>query len=132
MGGSGCLLGCLVSLAICLAPAIFYALSMQKALRLAGPEHRSLEPAMVWLMFIPLFGMVWQFFVVKYVSDAVKSWAAANGQDVGDGGWTLGLVACILLCCSIVPLLGILASLGGLVCWIIWWVKVANFNAMMA
>jgi hypothetical protein len=131
LGGSLLLAG-LVLLALCLLPLVFYLLTMQRALTLAGKEHRNLEPGMVWLMFIPLFGLVWQFFIVKHVSEAVRSWAAANGKEVADGGWAIGLTAAILFCCGIVPVLGILASLGGLVCLIIWWVKVANFNTLMA
>ena len=85
LGGSLLLAG-LVLLALCLLPLVFYLLTMQRALTLAGKEHRNLEPGMVWLMFIPLFGLVWQFFIVKHVSEAVRSWAAANGKEVADGG----------------------------------------------
>jgi hypothetical protein len=131
LGGS-CLLILLVMVAIAVVPAVFYLLTMQKALNLAGREHRNMEPGLVWLSFIPFFGIVWQFFVVKHVSDAVKNWAAANDREVGDGGWNIGLAGCILFCCSWIPLLGPLAAIGGLVCHIIWWIKVADFNKMMA
>ena len=129
--GGGIVLAGLGLLAILIVPTVFYLLCMQKALTLAGRENREMEPGMVWLMFIPLFGLVWQFFIVKHVSGAVKKWAAAHNKDVADGGWAIGLTACILCCCGIIPALGLLASIGGLVCLIIWWVKVAGFNATM-
>lgn len=132
IGGGSCLLFSLILVGVVFLPLVFYCLTMQKALRLAGPNHREMEPGMVWLLFIPLFGLVWHFFVVRNVSNAVMRWAAQNGQEVGDGGWSLGLTACILFCCGIIPLLGVLASLAGLIIWIIWWVKVADFNARMA
>ena len=131
MGGS-ILIGSLILLALAILVLVFYLLTMQKALTLAGKEHRRMEPGMVWLMLIPLFGLVWQFFIVNNVSEAVRSWAAAHDKDVADGGRTLGLTACILACCGIIPLLGILASIAALVCMILWWVKVSNFNSMMA
>lgn len=129
--GGSCFVIALVVVALLFVPLVFYCLSMQKALRLAGPENRSMEPGLVWLMFIPIFHLVWHFFVVKNVSEAARKWAVAHGKDLGDGGWSLGLTACILACCGIIPILGVLASIGALVCVIIWWVKVAGFNAMM-
>jgi hypothetical protein len=105
---------------------------MQKALNLAGPNHQKMQPAMVWLMLIPLFNLVWHFFVVKNVSESVKSWAAEHAKSVDDAGYTIGLIACIANCCSLVPVLNLLAGPVGLVCFIIWWVKVAGFNRLMS
>jgi hypothetical protein len=39
---------------------------------------------------------------------------------------------CILACCSIIPFLGVLCSLGALVCWILYWVKIAGYSAKIA
>ena len=91
-----------------------------------------MNPGLVWLMLIPLFNLVWHFFVVKNVSDSIKSWAAEKGATVDDAGYTIGLVACIANACGLVPLVNILAGPVGLVCMIIWWVKVAGFNKLMS
>ena len=131
LGGS-CLMIMMIVVVIILIPAVFYLLTMQKALTLAGDQYRTLNPGLVWLMFIPLFNIVWHFFVVMHVSKSVKAWGTAHGVDFGDGGWGIGLTACILHCCGIIPILGILASLAGLVCIILWWVKVAGFNTTMS
>lgn len=130
--GGGCLIFVLIGLAIAIAIAVFYILTMQKALNLAGERHQKMQPGMVWLMLIPLFNLVWHFFVVKNVSESIKSWAAENGASVDDAGYTIGLVACIANVCSIIPLINILAGPAGFVCFIIWWVKVAGFNKLMA
>jgi hypothetical protein len=132
MLGGGCLIFVLLGLAVAIAVAIFYILTIQKALNLVGERHRKMEPGMVWLMLIPLFNLVWHFFVVKNVSESIKSWAAENGQSVGDAGYTIGLVACIANCCGLIPLVNVLAGPAGLVCFIIWWVKVAGFNKLMS
>lgn len=132
MLGGGCLIFVLIAAVIGIAIVIFYILSMQKALDLAGERHRKMNPAMVWLMLIPLFNLVWHFFVVKHVSDSIKSWAAEKGAKVDDAGYTIGLIACIANCCGIIPGLNLLAGPVGLVCFIIWWVKVAGFNKLMA
>ncbi|WP_257311064.1 hypothetical protein [Geothrix fuzhouensis] len=132
MLGGGCLIFILLGAAIGIAIAIFYILTMQKALNLAGERHQKMNPSMVWLMLIPLFNLVWHFFVVKNVSDSIKSWAAENGKSVDDAGYTIGLVTCIAQCCGLIPILNILAGPVGLVCLIIWWVKIAGFNKLMS
>jgi len=132
MLGGGCLVFVLLGLGIALAVVIFYILTMQKALNLAGPNHQKMQPAMVWLMLIPLFNLVWHFFVVKNVSESIKSWAAEKGVKVDDAGYTIGLVACIANACGLVPLVNFIAGPVGLVCLIIWWVKVAGFNKLMS
>jgi len=130
LGGS-CLIALLV-LAVVIGIMIFYILTMQKALKLAGDQHRKMEPGMVWLLLIPLFNLVWHFFVVKNVSESVKSWATANGKNVGDAGFNVGLVACIAHCCGVIPIVNVIAGPVGIVCIIIWWVKVAGFNKLMS
>jgi hypothetical protein len=35
---------------------------------------------------------------------------------------------CGLFCASIIPVIGALFSLGGLVCWILYWIKIAGFS----
>ena len=117
---------------VVIIPSIFYLLCVQKTLKLAGPEHRKMGPSLVWLMLVPMVGFVWHFFMVKHVSDSVKSWANANEQNVGDAGWSIGLTGCILTCACILPSVGWLCGIGSLVCLTVWWTKVAKFNQMMA
>lgn len=125
--------GILISLAIILIPAIFYLLTLQKALNRCSPENRAMAPGMVWLMLIPLFNLVWGFFVVLNLAKSLGAEFQKRGiVEEPEPGKTLGLVMCILACCGWIPFLGILASLGGLVCWIIYWVKIAGFSAKIA
>ena len=67
----GMLVGVLVGLAIFLVPAIFYLLTLQKALNRCSPESRAMQPGMVWLLLIPLFNLVWQFFVVINIAKSL-------------------------------------------------------------
>lgn len=124
----------IVCLVAFLLPFIFYLISMQKALSRVAPDRRTMTPGLVWLMLIPLFGLVWQFFVVVNVCKSLKKEFEARGIAAsGDSyGWPIGLTMCILFCCGIIPFLGILASLAGLVLWIIWWVKVAGYSGRIA
>jgi len=130
---AGFAVGLLIGCAIFLIPFIFYLLTLQKALNRCSPENRAMNPGMVWLTLIPLFGLVWQFFVVINVAKSLGAEFLKRGQaEEPQPGKTLGLVMCILSCCGIIPFLGVLCSLGALVCWIIYWVKIAGFSARLA
>ena len=129
----GLLFGVMIGFAIVLVPLIFFLLTLQKALNRCSPENRAMAPAMVWLMLIPLFNLVWQFFVVLNVAKSLGAEFQKRGiVDEPEPGKKLGLIACILGCCGIIPLLGVLCSLAALVCYIIYWVKIAGFSAKIA
>jgi hypothetical protein len=130
---TGVLIGMLVVVGILLLPAIFYLLTLQKAFQRCSPENRAIQPGLVWLMFIPLFNVVWHFFIVLRLATSLDAEYRKRGiPEEPQPGKNLGLAMCILVCCSFIPLLGILCSLGALVCWIIYWVKIADFSNKLA
>ena len=99
--------------------------TLYKVLKRVPPAHRLMTPGHVFLSLIPLFGMVWIFFVVSRTSNSLLSYFRAAGRtDVGDCGRSVGLAWPILSVCGIIPILGALASIGALVCMIIFVVKV--------
>ena len=129
----GTLVGGLIALAILIIPAIFYLLMLQKTLNRCSPESRAMQPGMVWLLFIPLFNMVWHFFVVINMDKSLTTEFQKRGiPDNPASAKTLGLVMCGLFCGGIIPCIGPLIWLGGLVCWIIYWVKIAGFSRKLA
>jgi hypothetical protein len=89
------------------------------------PEaHRRQSPAMVWLMMIPLFNLVWHFFVYPRIAESYRSYFAAEGSfDGGDFGAGLALAFCIVAAACIVPGLSELCFLGAFVLWILMIVK---------
>jgi hypothetical protein len=132
-GIAGILLIVLIAFAICLLPMIFYILTLQKAINRCSPESRAMAPGLAWLMLIPLVNIVWHFFVVLNMAKSLGAEFQKRGIPAEPNpGQTLGLIMCILMCCGIIPLLGILCSLGGLVCWILYWVKIAGFSNQIA
>lgn len=119
----------LIIFAILLIPLIFYLLTLQKALNKCAPENRAMEPAMVWLMLIPCFSIIWHFFVVINMSKSLAAEFRARGiVEEPEPGKVIGLVMCGLACAGIIPFIGGLFGLGYLVCWIIYWVKIAGFS----
>ena len=123
----------LIILAVLLAVMVFYLLTLQKALSRCSPENRAMAPGMVWLQLIPLFNLVWQFFNVINVAKSLGAEFKKRGMaEEPEPGKTIGLVMCILGCCSIIPLLGFVCAIGALICWIIYWVKIAGYSAKLA
>ena len=126
-----------------LIPTIFFLITQQNTLKSIQPANRLMEPGLVWLQLIPLFGLVFQFIVVSRISDSLRKEFSSWQNDDSILGYAdsqsmelarrrptydIGLTYCILFCCSIVPLLGTLAALAGVVCWIVYWVKLAEYK----
>lgn len=123
----------LIVLGVLLLVMVFYLLTLQKALARCAPENRAMAPGMVWLQLIPLVGLVWQFFNVINIAKSLGAEFQKRGMaEVPEPGKTIGLVMCILVCCSIIPILGLLASIGALICWIMYWVKIAGYSSKLA
>lgn len=125
--------GFLIALAILIIPGIFYCLTLQKALDRCAPENRAMSPGLVWLLFIPLFMLVWNFFVVINMAKSLGAEFQKRGMaEDPQPGKTIGLVMSILACCGIIPILGPFCSLAAFICWIIYWVKIAGFSGKLA
>ncbi len=91
-------------------------------------EHRKMEPGQVWLLMIPCWSIVWNFFVFQRVPESFQSYFASIGrQDVGDCGKQIGLWYAICGACSFVPLLNYLAGPAGLVLLIL---NLVKFNQL--
>jgi hypothetical protein len=112
-----------------LVPLVFYLLTLHRTLAACAPENRRMEPGLVWLQIIPVFGAVWQFFVVLAVSGSLDAEFRRRGIPAEPNpGQSLGLPMCILSVCAIIPVLGLLAVLAGAVCWILYWVRITGFK----
>ena len=72
LGASAIMMTLLIVFGITLLPLIFYLLTLQGILQEVKPENRKMDPGMVWLTLIPLFGIVWQFIIVGNIADSLK------------------------------------------------------------
>ncbi len=130
----------LVVLAIALVIWILFFLTLHKALDRCSPRNRSMEPGYVWLNLIPCFNFIWMFITVNRLSESLKNEFYARRMYQGsDGGAGLGIACCILYLVYFAaaagkmnPVLVLLSSLAWLVCWIIYWVKIAGFSGALA
>lgn len=68
--------------AIIIIVTVFFCLNLYNTLSLIRPENRKLHPAAVWLLFVPLFNFVWNFFVVIAVSSSLRNELEDRNFDV--------------------------------------------------
>ena len=132
LAGFSIMLICLLLL-VGLIIKILYLITLQRTMEKVKPENREMTPGQVWLEIIPFFGLVWQFFNVTYISNSLKKELISRNLTLPEArpAYGIGLATCILFCCSIIPLLGGIAVLGGLICWIIYWVKIVSYKNML-
>ncbi len=123
----------LVVFLILMIPMIFYCLTLSKTLKRCSPESRAMRPGMVWLMLIPLVNVVWHFFVVINMAKSLGAeFKKRNIAEDPQPGRTIGLATCILTCCGLIPVVNMFSGIATLVCWIIYWVKIAGLSAKIA
>lgn len=93
MGAVVWLVSLVVSLGICAAICWFLSSCLQKV----PVEHQKQKPALVWLLMIPCFNIVWNFFVFPKVAESFKAYFDSIGRtDVGDCGLSMAKLLCIL------------------------------------
>ena len=88
-----------------------------------------MEPGMVWLLMIPLFQIVWNFFVLPKTSRSFQRYFAAQGRtEFGDCGEKIGLWCAICFALNLVPCVGLVAWLAAIVLLIMYLVKVVGLK----
>ncbi len=120
-------------LVLLLIPTIFYLISLQKALEAVSVENRQMPPGQVWLSMIPIFNFVWMFFVVSKIADSfrLECYRLNIATTELRPGYGIGMTKNILRLCSFIPVLGIIANLGFVVCWILYWIKVNEYKNLI-
>jgi uncharacterized membrane protein YphA (DoxX/SURF4 family) len=123
----------LILLALFIIPSIFYLITLQKTLEAVTPANRKMPPGQVWLLLIPLFNYIWQFFTVSNIADSIKLECERLNIPVSEERptYNIGLTKNILSLCVFIPFFGGLASLAFIVCWIIYWVKVNEYKKLI-
>lgn len=116
-----------------LIPTIFYLVTLQSTLQTISIENRAMPPGNVWLLFIPLFGTIWHFIIVNKMADSIRAEADSQNIKLDEArpGYSIGLAMCVLNCLFFIPGLNFLTGLAGLICWIIYWIKINNYKNIL-
>lgn len=126
LGSTEFILLLVIPFALFLIPFIFYLFSLQATLSTISIKNRKMPPSNVWLLLIPVFGLVWHFFVVKDLASSISDEAVDKNIRLHEPrpGYNIGLAMCILNCLIFIP--GV--SIAALVLWIMYWVKIAGYK----
>jgi hypothetical protein len=128
----------IVLAALFLLFAVLYLYSLEKALARCDEHSLTTSPESVWLMLIPVFNLVYQFFLVGHVATSLGNEFVRRGisSDDRDHGKALGVAMCVLnvvtFACSRSESGAPPLFLAALVCWIVYWRKIARYSAMLA
>ncbi len=118
-----------VCLLVVIAIHILICYLLWSAQKRVPPQFRKIEPGLIWLLLIPIFPLVWNFFVYPKIAASYKAYFDSIGRtDVGACGGDLGLGYSIVFACSIVPYLGMLTGLAALILLILFLVKILDLK----
>jgi hypothetical protein len=130
-GGSSMLT--LLLVVLFLIPTIFYFVSLQKALEAVSAENRLMPPGQVWLCLIPIFNFVWMFFVVNRIAGSFRLECYRLNINTTElrPSQGIGMTKNILRLCTFIPVVGMIANLGFVVCWVLHWLKVNEYRNLI-
>ncbi len=95
------------------------------------PErYRTQQPSMVWLLLIPLFSVIWNFFVFPKISESYKNYLDDHGStDHADAGRSLAIAYSVLVCVSLIPYINMCLGPAALIVLIIYLVKINGYKS---
>ena len=128
---AGLMMLALIPVLIVLAIAVVVAFLLYSCLDRVPAQHRKMEPWQAWLMLIPIFNIVWAFFLFPKMAKSYQGYFAEQGRtDVGDCGekiglwcaicWAVGFFGSVVPCLNVILIpLGYLAFLVLLIIFLI-------------
>lgn len=131
---------------IWLAVFILFVAEQQRTLKAVDALNRHMKPGEVWLQLIPLFGLVWQFRVVKAIADSLRQELQSRNNASGLGIWeegitdevnihptyTTGQWYCITTLITCIPFVGFLTFIFALILWITYWSQLVKYRKMLS
>ena len=110
---------------------VFYHITIQKLLDQCSEENRQMKSSLVWLNWIPIFNLGWQFYVYIKVRDSLKLEFESRGLSSEDKefGYNIGLTYGFLYIVqfgipSFVPAFTFIA-------WIAYWIQLYKYYKIL-
>ncbi|MGD9126550.1 MAG: hypothetical protein PVH19_04150 [Planctomycetia bacterium] len=112
--------------------ATFFAIQMlicwllARALKVVPPQLRIIPLGTVWLLMIPLFNFLWNFFIFPQISKSLKRYADSQANyAIGDCGESLGWAYSGLMAGAVIPYLGSMFAMAAFVIMIIYLAQIS-------
>ena len=126
--------GFVILLLAAILVGVLFAWSLYKTLVKVSEDKRRVPAWLCWLTLIPLVNIVIFWILLPFaIPNSIKDYMAGNQEATAQAEtlYKVGLANMILVLCGLIPVVGGLATLGSLVAWIIYWVKVVKIRAVM-
>jgi len=119
---------CLIGLVI----MVFICWNLMECLKRVPVQYRKMDPGLVWLLLIPCFHLIWNFFVYLRLPASYQAYFAATGKgDGSDCGRSIGLAYAICSAFCIIPFINYVAGPAALILLIIFLVKVNGYKKLI-
>lgn len=108
-------------------PALLTLISVANTLAAVPAENRKMSPNQVWLVLIPVFGLIWQFIMVSRLADSLQAEFKKRNIVIKDEirpAFNIGIANCILLCIPGYALLTVITMP-------IFWVKINKYEKLL-
>lgn len=89
-----------VEIGLLVMMTVFWLRAMHRSLEACNPVSRKIEAGLVWLVFIPFWGLVWQFICSRRVGESLAAEYRRRGwsNDEDCPGFEIGVVTGIVVC----------------------------------
>lgn len=123
-----------VVIAAFLAGVALYCVSLQRCLSSVHPARRAMKPGAVWLMYVPFFNIIEDFFIIDGVTRSLEAEASVNPalSGVRDFGRAAGWGWCVGQVVSLWPaVIGEASSLVSLALWVVHWRTIHRLTRLL-
>ena len=115
-------------------PQIFFIQTLNRTLTLTQKHHTASSKS-AWMLLIPIWSFFWIFYIVGKVAQGIKGrfkeLKVEHGYAGSTTGYGYGYAGLMLAACIPVEVVGGLAALGCLTCWILYWVNIRRYNKVL-
>ncbi|ANM29574.1 hypothetical protein ABI59_08280 [Acidobacteria bacterium Mor1] len=126
------LMALLIGFGIALIPQIIINLLLTSLLNGIPEQYRRTSPLMIWLLLVPCVNLILGFFVYPKLPESFRAYFDAQGdQSHGDCGQTLGWAIPILFLTAMIPYLGCVTAIVGLVILIVYMIKLFELKKLV-
>jgi len=106
---------------------VFYIRAISKTIKAIDPEYRTQSPGMAWLLLIPVFNVIWFFFLLKSIKTGfLRMYESKKISQPIDTGYTYGIAMGCCWAAIFIPKLIFIALIPMFVFSILHWTKLNN------
>ncbi|MBU3586107.1 hypothetical protein [Polynucleobacter sp. AM-26B4] len=106
---------------------VFYIRAISKTIKAIDPEYRTQSPGMAWLLLIPVFNVIWFFFLLKSIKTGfLRMYESQRVSQPIDTGYTYGIAMGCCWAAIFIPKLIFVALIPMFVFSILHWTKLNN------